>query len=171
MVGLMKATDHSDPILVSRQPLPTVDPEHWGKDHYATLAYIETRCVDRDGSLMGDQMRTNPRRHREFVGETAMRVGVNWGGYTTRLVDSAPDELQESVDQLGHDDWDCVDDLIRTRLVRIVTLHRGEVGRPFGDGRVRVELTERGQRLAAALRVHKQRGGNFGDFDTPGWLA
>jgi hypothetical protein len=33
-------------LEVPRDPVPI---ELWGKDHWTTLAYIETRCVDYDG--------------------------------------------------------------------------------------------------------------------------
>lgn len=80
-----------------------IEPERWGRDHQSVLLYLETRCVDYGGQVRTEQLRCNPTRH-------AYGGGVRWSDkYTTRL--------REGVAAVGHDDWDCIDDLVAAGLV------------------------------------------------------
>ena len=69
-----------------------IPPERWGKDHRSTLLYIETRCVDYGGVLDRRQLRTDASEH--------------------------PTRLADGIDLLGHDDLDCIDDMIEAGLVQ-----------------------------------------------------
>lgn len=162
--------------VVSREPLPAVAPKHWGRDHWSTLAYLETVGVDRRGEVGNEQMRTNPRRHREFIGKYQARLPAPMGPYPTRLNENAPEGLQDLVDEQGHDDWDCVDDLARAGLLEVHRLTRGRPGHPVADGGVAVALTEDGRRLASELRRRlAEREDNTGSvydaFRAPDWLT
>lgn len=42
---------------------PAVTPATWGRDHWSTLAYIETRIVDHSGVPSREHMRCDPKRH------------------------------------------------------------------------------------------------------------
>lgn len=130
----------------------------WGHDHWSTLAYLETLCVDRGGEVNNDRMRTNPRRHRKLLGETFVRLGVQ-----SKM---CPTILGGGREVAGHDDWDCLEDLAAAGLVE----WEQEDARPwesFGGGRVTVRLTENGFAWAAALRAHKAGGGTFSTFTHP----
>ena len=109
----------------------------WGKDHWSTLAYIETRIVDRE------HMRANPDLHPFFVNRAARSTDRK---YPTRLNDGS--ELHP------HDDWSCLDDCEAVGLVENI-----------GTGVNRAyRLTEEGERCTAALRKHKADGKRFHDF-------
>ncbi len=71
-------------IKWDREPVP---PELWGKDHFSTLVYLETRIVDGDGRLKSAHMRTKS-------------DGTKY-----------PTRLDDGTELVGHDDWDCVRDL------------------------------------------------------------
>lgn len=112
--------------------------DRWGKDHWSTFAYAETRCVDYDGYL-------DP-RHLRLDGDK----------YPTRLA---------YFEQLsGHTDLDCLLDAEREGLLTISRATqrdgKGEVLRLT----YHVELTALGKRVAGQLRAHKASGGQFKDF-------
>lgn len=108
--------------------------DKWGPDHRSTLLYIETRLVDGDGRPQNDKMRTNPRRHKALQGRIAGMMRWSDDEYSSRLANGD----RES----GHDDWDCVDDMIAAGLI----LSRGTGLHP------RYELTDAGWAEAHRLR-------------------
>lgn len=99
-----------------------IPPKDWGKDHWSTLLYLETRVVDHGGLIM----RNDPhmRGHREGDGEV----------YPTRL--------RDGVEVFGHDDFDCVQDMVAAGLVK-------------APGGSRYVLTDLGWTAAGLLRRHK----------------
>ncbi len=127
--------------------------EQFGKDHWSTFAYLETRAVDHSGVVENARMRVHARLHREFV--HPMFASINDGSaYPTRLKDG---ELP------SHDDYSCLEDMVAAGLLTAewrVKYH----GRTFGNSECRVRLTARGQGIAAKLRAHKMSGGSFSDF-------
>lgn len=123
----------------------------WGKDHWSTLAYLETLAVDHTGLAkpVNARMRTNEKRHPHLVEGSLgmMGIGAGMGGskYPTRLKDG---EVK------GHDDWDCVDDATEEGLIEDV-----------GTGLNRAyKFTKLGKEVMAKLRQFKMDGGNFADF-------
>jgi hypothetical protein len=126
--------------------------EFFGKDHWSTLAYIETKIVDFGFRIQSDpRMRTNLRRNHRIAthgGRTGIRHHItDGGGYPTRL--------SNGTDVAGHDDWECMVDLIRVGVLKT----RGEPGL----GKL-VKLTPFGSRVVSALRTHKANGGTFATF-------
>jgi hypothetical protein len=103
------------------EPVPMA---RWGKDHWTTFAYIETRWVDYRGMLEHDHMRCDRQRHPVFYSAKRRTIafGSNVDGarYPTRLkTDPAgADGRWGSVDLPGHDDYDCLGDAIREGLVQ-----------------------------------------------------
>ena len=115
--------------------------EHWGKDHWSTLAYIETRIIDYHGGLDVRHMRCNSKLHPQF------QHIVEGKEYPTRL--------KEGTIVHDHDDWSCVEDMEAEGL--LISL---------GTGLSPVyKLTDKGYVIAAALRKHKAEGGNFASFN------
>lgn len=125
-----------------------VDPASWGKDHWSTLAYLETVCVDQRGQIQNPQMRCNPRLHRTFA------HSADGSQYPTRLKDG---ELP------NHDDWSCLEDAVAFGLLKAEwqTYPESPI---FGGSKARVELTPLGSLVTAELRRHKAAGGSFADF-------
>lgn len=119
--------------LGSAEPVPVA---RWGKDHWTTFAYVETRWVDHRGMLGHDQMRCDRHRHPVFYAAkrrtTAFGSDVDGARYPTRLKTLSPGaDGRWGVAALpGHDDYDCLDDVIRAGLVQ-VTMPR--LRSPHGD--------------------------------------
>lgn len=120
----------------------------WGKDHWSTLAYLETLAVDGSGLAkpVNARMRTNEKRHPHLIGNTGFSSSaLDGSGYPTRLKDG---EVE------GHDDWDCVDDATEEGITEDV-----------GTGLNRAyKFTKFGKEVLAKLRQFKMDGGNFRDF-------
>jgi hypothetical protein len=113
----------------------------WGKDHWSTLAYIETRIVDHGGEPHIHHLRCDKDLHPQFAHPGSLRGEK----YPTRLVDGVIE---------SHDDWSCLDDAEAEGLLRNV-----------GTGFNRVyELTDLGMIVCNAIRNHKAEGGSFGNF-------
>jgi hypothetical protein len=129
--------------------------EKWGKDHWSTFAYIETRAVDHHGYLDNRQMQ--PRNTH----------------YPCRLKGYDPEKPETFV--VGHGDWGCLEDMVAEGLVAPgpEALPQSATGRiPWSDVTTKrpahtnqVRLTEKGIAIAGQLRGHKARGGNFATFE------
>lgn len=52
------------------RPVPV---EMWGKDHWSTFGYIETRCVDHDGVPDREHMRCDTDLHPGLAGTQIQR--------------------------------------------------------------------------------------------------
>lgn len=134
--------------LCELEPIPM---DKWGKDHWSTLAYLETLAVDggKDGWAIPkrERMRTNEKRHPHLLGSTL-------GGTESFHASKYPTRLKEG-EVKEHDDWDCVDDAIEEKLVEDV-----------GTGLNRAyKFTELGKEVMGKLRIFKMSGGSFKDFD------
>jgi len=124
--------------------------QQWGKDHWSTFAYLETRVVDYKGVVDNRRMRCNPRLHRAF----AHSASFGSKEYPTRL--------SGGVEEHNHDDWSCVEDMAAAGM--IVLEWDSAPSEPFGRGKAKVSLTPLGQDIASLLREHKGKGGTFGNF-------
>lgn len=134
---------------------PPIPMEKWGKDHWSTLAYMETREVDDRGILDGDRMRCNVYIHLLLQGKVHILRRI-------RTTDEYPTILKDGVLQHNHDDWSCMEDAISAGLVE------AEISPCPEDSiiwrKVRIKLTERGRLIANQLREHKAGGGNYSNF-------
>jgi phosphate-selective porin len=130
----------------------------WGKDHWSTLAYLETCAVDHDGYVDKRKMRGD---------------GVK---YLTRLRRIDPEQVNEELD---HSDWDCLTDMMtegliepaegRTAMGRLLMADLETRAQKFkttsGRNETRqIRFTAKGLAIAGALRAHKANGGNFTAF-------
>jgi hypothetical protein len=137
---------------------PAYPVARWGKDHWSTFAYAETRVVDHGGVINFDHMRIDHALHpgmlyagevkayrQRFVGALSVDAHHKYG---TRL--KGPDE-----EVFDHDDMSCIED-----CAAVGYLLDGITG--IGNGIV--QLTELGWKVAAELRIHKAAGGNYKSF-------
>lgn len=119
--------------------------ERFGKDHWSTFAYVETRIVDYGGWL-------DTRHLRGCNGDAS--------DYPTRLRGT----FGEITLLTGHDDTDCLTDLVAAGLIEggraTKRDHRDEIVALT----YQYTLTTRGHVLAGALRAHKATAGNFQTF-------
>ena len=108
----------------------------WGSDHWSLLGYVAA-CFDNE--LNRTRLRCNPERH------PLMQHQGGWSDkYSSRLAFGK---------SIGHDDFDCLDDLEAEGFVIIDSIIN-----------CRVSLTEKGNRAAFKLREHKRNGGSFATF-------
>jgi hypothetical protein len=165
---------------------PAVEPDWFGRDHWSTFAYIETRIVDHRGTLNHAHMRCHGGRHPLMLAAKGDFLGVADGRQFATLL-AAGEQLPD------HDDYDCIDDLIAAGLLEVHMPKLADnadgdyfidaYGKPacldddvihpdFVTGRTELELcafatfslTERGKQVASDLRAHKGAGGNFATF-------
>lgn len=130
----------------------------WGRDHYSTLLYIETLITDGRGDGYG---RPHVARMRHESGRPRRGHGYDEPGLGSVGSKRYPSRLGDDTALLGHDDWDCVDDMVA----------EGVVVRENEDGNGRlpiVKLTAYGRACAASLREHLGNNGRrYAGFTPP----
>lgn len=140
---------------------PRITLNLWGKDHYSTLAYLESRAVDQGGVIQNAHMRTSLKRHPLFIARGGLGAPTDGGNYPT---------CYKGGEILEHDDWDCLDDMVQAGLLSVKPAdaalwevpvgsrgpikHHGNI--PTKAIKVTVKLTELGQQVAGELRAYKQ---------------
>jgi hypothetical protein len=142
------AEDHeNEPVRTSEFASEHVPIALFGKDHWSTFAYIETRIVDGGFRITGDPKMRTCRRCWRIANHGKLRHRTIVSVYPTRLRDGRLADL--------HCDWDCVQDLIVAGL--LATSGDVDLGKA-------ITLTDAGFKAIAALREHKANGRNFGEF-------
>lgn len=122
----------------------------FGKDHFSTLLYVESRNVDYTGQIDREKMRCNPDGEHGMLQGGRASFGRGWDDkYSTRLADGS--QLS------GHDDWDCVEDMINAGWM----VWLGTGANPC------IVLTDGGWEKAAELR--KARGRKWGQPMLDAW--
>lgn len=122
------------------KPVPV---ELWGKDHWSTLMYIETRCVDHDGCPNRDHMRC----------DTALHPGLG-GQHRPSHGRVPPTRLNNGREVLDHDDWSCLEDAESAGFLEWTGTGIHPVFR----------LTPLGWKVTHALRQHRAAGKKLVDF-------
>lgn len=127
----------------------------FGKDHWSAFAYIVTRCIDHGGQPNKDHMKTNTKRHP---------TGAGIAGHSdcpTRLKGyfDLPEKDRKSRELKGHDDWDCLDDLIAAGLL-IEPSDEGTGMFPV------YRVTDKGWEVSKLLNTHKADGNHFATFES-----
>lgn len=118
--------------------VPPVPMSRWGKDHWSTFAYVETRIVDHRGRLDHDHMRTHARRHPMMIAaKRRVSLGSRDGSrYPTRLKRALPlgqvTGEPQPVLLPDHDDYDCIDDAIAAGLLTVTMPRVADTGRYAG---------------------------------------
>jgi hypothetical protein len=130
----------------------------WGKDHWSTLAYLETCAVDHDGYVDSRKMGSD---------------GVKYPSRLRRLDPEQPNE------EPNHSDWDCLADMMTEGLIEPapgrlasgrllwedVEAHTQGAQTSAGHYEThQIKFTPKGSAIAGALRAHKANGGNFAAF-------
>lgn len=117
---------------------------NFGRDHWSTLAYLETRAVDHRGKIELLPLRCNIERHPHYAHR----------GSSKNLQGS---RLRGGMVVEGHDDWDCIDDLEAAGLLR----SEGTGTNP------RYALTPLGWEVAGKLRQHLAATHSYTSFVWP----
>lgn len=131
----------------------------WSKDHWSTLAYVETVMVDCAGFQIGadPRMRSNRRHTRVMQEECARPKRTSKVRSPCLTMDpSQGTRLKDGTVLAGHDDWMCVQDMAEAGLFT-VNADGVEPGQTL-------HLSPLGQDICAQLRAHKAQGGQFAGF-------
>ena len=129
---------------IPRDPVPM---KFWGKDHWSTFAYMDTRCVDYIGVPNAEHLRVDGDRHPAFAN----------GAWRSTGGKKYPTLLKGGKRLADHDDWDCIDDLIAAGLLE----WEGTDIHPV------FKRTPKGRRYADLVREHKVNKGRFANFNPP----
>lgn len=135
----------------------------WSKDHWTTLAYIESVMVDVGSFQVGadPRMKSNRRHYRVMLEECPRpkRANPSHAGllvmrpeHSTRIKVAG---LPQTVD--NHDDWMCVQDMAHAGLFTV-----GPEGIEPGE---ELHFSDLGKQLSSRLRQHKMEGGQFAAFN------
>ena len=79
---------------------------------------------------------------------------TKWGTRLKGYFRGKDGHIDESRQLPHHDDWDCLEDMEEAGLIEIVSVINAIV-----------TMTPKGIKLAAFVRAHKARGGNFAGFE------
>jgi len=133
----------------------------WGKDHWSTLAYLETVEVECGGFQVGfdGRMRQGRRNFRVMSQECPKPKRPS---KCPRPQDAEPmgredgTRLNDGTVVEGHDDWYCVQDIAMESLFTtgVDSVEPGSI----------LHLSKRGWDVVNALRKHKAGGGNYASF-------
>lgn len=137
----------------------SINIERFGKDHWSLLSYVEYICVNGCkgvGCIQRNKMRCNTSKH------PLLSTGIDWrDSYSTRLSGFFEYPFNADLEKscatgfqvLGHDDWDCLDDLNDAGLIEIISLTN-----------CFVKMTEKGLDVSSKLTYHRTKGGNLSNF-------
>lgn len=131
--------------------------ERWGKDHFTTLLYLETRAVDYRGEVAPEKMRTS-RRNWRLAGRVHRSVNImGKDEYPTRLRPTQSERATfDSVDLLGgHDDWECMFDMAEAGLL---TFEVADERRSY-PLKVTVKMTDKGREECKEARKRREETG------------
>lgn len=138
---------------------------NFGKDHWSTLAYMETVMVDVGGFQIGAdaRMRSN-RRNFRVMNELCPRPHrVKQTGKLAMVMDREKHGslLKDGTVATNHDDWCCIQDMAEVGFFRanekVVNAEAIEPG-------VILHLSPAGRTAVELLRAHKAGGGTFANF-------
>jgi hypothetical protein len=133
--------------------------ETFGKDHWSLLHYIQSCCVNATGGigkLSQNKMRCNPETHY------SLSNSIPWKNeYSTRLFGffdlKDKKDFQKAIDSglqiSGHDDWDCLKDLIDAGYIELISYTSRQV-----------KFSIKGTDVFSLLSKHKLSGNNFASF-------
>lgn len=139
----------------------------FSKDHWSTLAYVESVMTECAGFQVGldPRMRATRRSHPVMSEECPhpKRPSASSGrSLASTAITMRPGEgtvLKDGTKVPGHDDWACLQDLAEAGYF---TTAQNDI-----EPGVTLHLSERGRVVAAALRTHKAGGGQFRQFVEP----
>ncbi len=171
----------------------------FGRDHFSTLAYIETRLVDGKKYVIccDARMRTDAHNRRIFMHRPGKQIS-NPNRYMVAMIGrpASPTRLRDGIEVPQHDDWDCIQDMAKAGYIvgdalrypfrgmprptgvgsaaarkELADFYRLQIDPTGVDLGARIKLTPRGYAVVAALRQHQAEGGTFATFRPPSAMA
>lgn len=135
----------------------------WGKDHWSTLAYLESVMVDCAGFQVGTdaRMKTGRRNSRVMAEGCAspQRAGRATNALSMVMTEEQSTKLNNGQRVSGHDDWSCVQDMAAEGLF-------AQAPDDIEPG-VILAFSPKGDEIANALRIFKRNMGQFSQFRWP----
>lgn len=139
---------------------------YWGKDHFSTLAYIETVMVDCGGFQVGadPRMRSNRRNYRVMIeGCRKPRRPRDASADMCQVMEPRHTSfLRHGATSENHDDWCCIQDMA---YAGFFTVFAEDI-----EPGVVLHFSDLGRAAATALREFKSVGGSFSTFELPAGL-
>ncbi len=131
----------------------------WGKDHWATLAYMETVMVEMGFFQVGadPRMRSNRRHFRVMAEGCPKPARASHGRPGVVMLAEHGTRLKGGGFVSDHDDWMCVQDMAHAGLLS-VSADRIQPG-------AKIKLSDLGVKLMNQLRAFKAGGGMFAKFE------
>lgn len=132
----------------------------WGKDHWSTLAYVETVMVECAGFQIGSdaRMRSNRRNFRVMHEQCRhpKRPERSTASMAVSMVPQHGTRLNNGTKVEDHDDWACIQDMAQAGLftVSVDAVEPKQV----------LHFSPIGSTIAVQLRNHKAAGGMFATF-------
>lgn len=140
------------------------------KDHWSTLAYMQTVIVDYAGFQVGldPHMRQGRRNYRVMRDECPrpIRPGSGFPISMVHVMDNKySTKMRDGSVVDGHDDWHCVQDMANAGYFTYKkrTKFYPAAARDVEPGVV-LNFSEKGFAVVNALLEHKAKGGNFAGF-------
>lgn len=137
--------------------------EQWSKDHWSTLAYVESVMVDCAGFQVGadPRMKSNRRHFRVMAAECPNpRRAQASKSLAMPMRPEHATRLKDGTQIAGHDDWMCVQDMAAAGLFT--------AGPDDVQPGERLHLSALGVMVSSELRAHKASGGTFATFSPSG---
>lgn len=132
----------------------------WAKDHWTTLAYIETVMVDNAGFQVGRdaRMRSNRRNFRVMSEDCPFpkRTDSNAAKLAISMRPEHATILKDGTKVPSHDDWCCIQDMAALGFFKC-NADNIEPG-------VILNFSPLGEAIADELRKHKRDGGTYATF-------
>lgn len=134
--------------------------DKFGRDHWSTLAYVETVMVECGGFQVGSDphMRSGRRNWRVLREGCPKPKRPTRSSLANDLVMSREhgSRLSDGTYVPGHDDWHCIQDMV------VLGFFDSDA-----EPGVTLRFLPLGQSVALALRQHKANGGTFASFTPP----
>lgn len=135
----------------------------WGKDHWSTLAYLESVMVDCAGFQVGTdaRMKTGRRNWRVMAEGCASpkRAGRATNALSMVMTEEQSTKLNNGQRVSGHDDWSCVQDMAAEGLF-------AQAPDAIEPG-VILAFSPKGVEIANGLREFKRNKGQSAQFRWP----
>lgn len=145
----------------------------FGKDHWSTLAYMETVMVECGGFQVGFDCRMRQARRNTRVMLDECRSPKRTTSFNPVPPFGWDDKwstfLGDGSQVMGHDDWDCVQDMAAAGFLSFRKGKRAKVAAAEDvQPKVVLHLSDLGRAMADRVRAHKAKGGSFANFKFTG---
>lgn len=144
----------------------------FGRDHFSTLAYLETVMVDCGGFQIGAdaRMRSGRANFRVLLEQCPRPIRANSAPQGVVMDRAGGSRLNDGTIVTQHDDWHCIQDMAEAGY--FMTGKRQKPGKLVAAAadiqpKVWLHLSARGREVVNALRDFKASGRAYAEFAAP----